>query len=137
MNFDKARVIASTPNDGHVDPTSVVMPLSKLARANGAEINRFTRVTEINELRSGEWEVVTDKGTIVAEHVVNAAGCFAREVGAMAGINVPLINLEHQYLVTETHPDIEALGWELPVCRDSYSSAYIRQEGLGFRISKC
>jgi dimethylglycine dehydrogenase len=134
MNFDKARVIASTPNDGHVDPTSVVMPLSKLARANGAEINRFTRVTEINELRSGEWEVVTDKGTIVAEHVVNAAGCFAREVGAMAGINVPLINLEHQYLVTETHPDIEALGWELPVCRDSYSSAYIRQEGLGFLV---
>jgi dimethylglycine dehydrogenase len=52
MNFDKARVIASTPNDGHVDPTSVVMPLSKLARDKGAEIYRFTRVTEINELRS-------------------------------------------------------------------------------------
>jgi len=134
MNFDKARVIVSTPNDGHVDPTSVVMPLSKLARENGAEINRFTQVTAINELRNGEWEVVTDKGTIVAEHVVNAAGCFAREVGAMVGSNVPLINLEHQYLVTETHPDIEALGWELPVCRDSYSSAYIRQEGLGFLV---
>jgi dimethylglycine dehydrogenase len=134
MNFDKARVIVSTPNDGHVDPTSVVMPLSKLARKNGAEINRFTQVTGINELRSGEWEVVTDKGTIIAEHVVNAAGCFAREVGAMVGSNVPLTNLEHQYLVTETHPDIEALGWELPVCRDSYSSAYIRQEGLGFLV---
>jgi len=134
MSFDKARVIVSTPNDGHVDPTSVVMPLSKLARENGAEINRFTQVTAINELRSGEWEVVTDKGTIVAEHVVNAAGCFAREVGAMVGLNVPLVNLEHQYLVTETHPDIEALGWELPVCRDSYSSAYIRQEGLGFLV---
>ena len=134
MNFDKARVIASTPNDGHVDPTSVVMPLSKLARDNGAEVNRFTRVTEINSLPSGEWEVVTDKGRIVAEHVVNAAGCFAREVGAMVGANIPLTNLEHQYLVTETHPDIEALGWELPVCRDSYSSAYIRQEGLGFLV---
>ena len=134
MNFDKARIIASTPNDGHVDPTSVVMPLSKLARKNGAEINRFTRVTEINELRSGEWEVVTDKGTITAEHVVNAAGCFAREVGAMVGAHVPLTNLEHQYLVTETHPDIEALGWELPVCRDSHSAAYIRQEGLGFLV---
>ncbi|MCP4188861.1 MAG: FAD-dependent oxidoreductase, partial [Gammaproteobacteria bacterium] len=134
MNFDKARVIVSTPNDGHVDPTSVVMPLSKLARDNGAEVNRFTRVIEINALPSGEWEVVTDKGNIIAEHVVNASGCFAREVGAMVGVNIPLINLEHQYLVTETHPDIEALGWELPVCRDSWSDAYIRQEGLGFLV---
>ena len=134
MNFDKARIIVSTPDDGHVDPTSVVMPLSKLARENGAEINRFTRVTEIKALSSGEWEVVTDKGKIIAEHVVNAAGCFAREVGKMVGATIPLTNLEHQYLVTETHPDIEALGWELPVCRDSYSSAYIRQEGLGFLV---
>ena len=134
MNFDKARVIVSTPNDGHVDPTAVVMPLSKLARDKGAEVHRFTRVIEINALPSGEWEVVTDKGTIVAEHVVNAAGCFAREVGAMVGAHVPMINLEHQYLVTEDHPDMKALGFELPVCRDSYSSAYIRQEGLGFLV---
>ncbi|MCP3686871.1 MAG: FAD-binding oxidoreductase, partial [Gammaproteobacteria bacterium] len=134
MNFDKARIIASTPNDGHVDPTSVVMPLSKLARDNGAEVNRFTRVVEINALPSGEWEVVTDKGSIVAEHVVNASGCFAREVGAMVGVNIPLTNLEHQYLVTEKHPDLEALGWELPVCRDSWSDAYIRQEGMGFLV---
>jgi dimethylglycine dehydrogenase len=134
MNFDKARVIVSTPNDGHVDPTAVVMPLSKLARDKGAEVHRFTRVSEINLLPSGEWEVVTDKGTIVAEHVVNAAGCFAREVGAMVGVEVPMINLEHQYLVTEDHPDMKALDFELPVCRDSYSSAYIRQEGLGFLV---
>ncbi len=134
MNFDKARIIVSTPNDGHVDPTSVVMPLSKLARKNGAEIYRNTRVTAINELRSGEWEVVTENGNIIAEHVVNAGGCFAREVGAMVGIKVPLVNLEHQYLVTETHPDVAALDFELPVCRDSYSSAYIRQEGQGFLV---
>jgi dimethylglycine dehydrogenase len=134
MNFDKARIIVSTPNDGHVDPTSVVMPLSKLARKNGAEIYRNTRVTAINELRSGEWEVVTENGNIIAEHVVNAGGCFAREVGAMVGANVPLINLEHQYLVTESHPDIEALDFELPVCRDSYSASYIRQEGKGFLV---
>ncbi|MFT5211965.1 MAG: dimethylglycine dehydrogenase [Flavobacterium sp.] len=134
MNFDQARVIASTPNDGHVDPTSVVMPMAQIARRNGAEINRFTQVLEINALDSGEWELVTNKGSIVAEHVVNAAGCFAKEVGAMVGVQVPMINLEHQYLVTENHPDIEALGWELPVCRDSYSSAYIRQEGKGFLV---
>ncbi len=134
MNFDKARVIASTPNDGHVDPTSVVMPLAKLARDKGAEIYRNNRVTDIRQKSNAEWEVVTEQGTIVAEHVVNAAGCFAREIGAMVGINVPLINLEHQYLVTESHPDIEALDFELPVCRDSYSSAYIRQEGNGFLV---
>ena len=134
MNFDDAKVIVSTPNDGHVDPTSVVMPISKLARANGAEIYRNNRVLEINEQRNGEWEVVTENGTITAEHVVNAAGCFAREIGAMVGVNVPLINLEHQYLVTETHPDIQALDFELPVCRDSYSSSYIRQEGQGFLV---
>ncbi len=134
MNFDKARVIASTPNDGHVDPTSVVMPLAKLARNNGAEIYRNNRVIEINEQRNGEWQVVTENGTITAEHVVNAAGCFAPEVGAMVGARVPLTNLEHQYLVTESHPDIEALDFELPVCRDSYSSAYIRQEGQGFLV---
>ena len=134
MNFDKARVIVSTPDDGHVDPTSVVMPLSQLARKQGADIYRFTRVEAINYLATGEWEVVTDKGAIIAEHVVNAAGCFAREVGAMVGVNVPLINVEHQYLVTETHPDVEAFEKELPVCRDSYSSSYVRQEGNGFLV---
>ena len=134
MNFDNARTIVSTPNDGHVDPTSVVMPLSKLARNNGAEIYRNNRVLEINEQRNGEWEVVTENGTITTEHVVNAGGCFAREVGAMVGAHVPLINLEHQYLVTENHPDIVGLDFELPVCRDSYSSAYIRQEGQGFLV---
>ncbi len=134
MDFSKARTIVSTPNDGHVDPTSVVMPLSRLAREKGAEVNRYTQVVEINNLPSGEWEVVTDKGTIIAEHVVNAAGCFAREVGAMVRTDVPLTNLEHQYLVTENHPDIEALDFELPVCRDSYTSSYIRQEGRGFLV---
>ncbi len=135
MNFDNARVIVSTPRRRVTSiPSSVVMPLGQLARKNGAEIYRFTQVTAINNLPSGEWEVITDKGTIIAEHVVNAAGCFAPEVGAMVGVDVPLVNLEHQYLVTESHPDIEALGWELPVCRDSYSSAYIRQEGNGFLV---
>lgn len=134
MNFDKARVIVSTPDDGHVDPTSVVMPLAQLARDKGAEICRNTRVVSVSALTSGEWAIVTDKGTIFAEHVVNAAGCFAREVGAMVGANVPLVNVEHQYLVTEPHPDIEALAKELPVCRDSYTSSYIRQEGPGFLV---
>jgi len=134
MDFSKARTIVSTPNDGHVDPTSVVMPLSRLARDKGAEVYRNTQVTEINKLASGEWEVVTTNGTIIAEHVVNAGGCFAREVGAMVGVDIPLVNLEHQYLVTENHPDVAKLDFELPVCRDSYTSSYIRQEGQGFLV---
>lgn len=134
MNFDNARVIVSTPDDGHVDPTSVAMPLSQLARAAGANISRFNRVLEINATPGGEWEVVTEQGTVIAEHVVNAGGCFAPEVGAMVGCSVPIINLEHQYLVTESHPEIEKLTSELPVVRDSYCASYLRQEGNGLLI---
>jgi len=134
MNFDSARIIASTPNDGHVDPTSVVMPLSQLARAQGAEIYRNTQVIDIRQQANHEWEIITDKGSIIAEHVVNAAGCFAREIGAMVGAKIPMVNLEHQYLVTENHPDLEQFEGELPVCRDSYSSSCIRQEGKGFLV---
>ncbi|MFZ0486278.1 MAG: FAD-dependent oxidoreductase, partial [Arenicellales bacterium] len=134
MNFDKARVIAYTPNDGHVDPTSIVMPQARLAREKGAVISRNNRVLEINALSSDEWQIVTEQGTVTAEHVVNAAGCFAPAVGAMAGAFVPLVNLEHQYLVTDAHPQIEKLEKELPVCRDSYSHSYIRQEGKGFLV---
>lgn len=134
MNFDKARVIVSTPNDGHVDPTSVVMPISQAARKNGATISRYNRVVAINLLSSGEWQVETEKGTIIAEHVVNAAGCFAPEVAAMVGVKLPIVNLEHQYLVTDAHPEVEALDTEFPVFRDSYTNSYIRQEHNGFLV---
>ena len=134
MDFSKARVIAYTPADGHVDPTAVVMPLAQLARRRGAEIYQHNRVLAINPLNSGEWQVVTEQGALVAEHVVNAAGCFAPQVGAMVGAPPPLVNLEHQYLVTEPHPDFAGLDRELPVCRDAYSCAYIRQEGQGFLV---
>jgi dimethylglycine dehydrogenase len=134
MNYDGARIIVSTPNDGHVDPTSVVTPLSQAARQNGATISRFNRVTAINELPSGEWEVITEKGTVIAEHVVNAAGCFAPEVAAMVGKTLPIVNLEHQYLITEGHDAIKSLPKEMPVIRDSYTNSYIRQEGYGFLV---
>jgi dimethylglycine dehydrogenase len=134
VDFDKARIIVSTPDDGHVDPSSVAMALSQLARAGGAEISRFNRVIEINAMSSGEWEVVSEKGTVIAEHVVNAAGCFAPEVGAMVGVSLPIVNLEHQYLVTENHSKIEKLQSELPVVRDSYCCAYLRQEGKGLLV---
>lgn len=134
MNFDGAKTIISTPNDGHVDPTSVVMPMSQAARANGATISRFNRVVDINLLPNGEWEVITEKGIVIAEHVVNAAGCFASEVGAMVGAKLPIVNVEHQYLITDAHDAIKALSKEMPVCRDSYTNSYIRQEGDGFLV---
>ena len=84
MNFDDARIIVSTPNDGHVDPSSVVTTMSQIASSKGSTISRFNRVLEINRTK-GEWEVITENGTIKAEHVVNAGGCFAPEVGAMVG----------------------------------------------------
>ena len=134
MNFDDARIIVSTPNDGHVDPSSVVTTMSQIASSKGSTISRFNRVLEINRTKGGEWEVVTENGTIKAEHVVNAGGCFAPEVGAMVGVDVPIINLEHQYLITENHPALQELNFELPVCRDSYCSSYLRQEGQGLLI---
>ena len=134
MDFDNARVIVSTPDDGHVDPTMVVMPMAQLARDAGATIQRFTRVTAIEQHHNGEWKVITDQGDIIAEHVVNAAGCFAPEVSRMVGAEIPLVNLEHQYLVTENHPELEKLDFELPVCRDSYCCAYLRQEGRGLLV---
>ena len=134
MTFPNARAILHTPNDGHVDPTSVVMPLGQLARENGATMSRFNRVIDINVMASGEFEVITEKGTIIAEHVVNCGGCFAPEVGRMVGVHVPLVNLEHQYLVTDDHPELAKLTRELPVVRDSWAASYIRQEGNGFLV---
>jgi dimethylglycine dehydrogenase len=134
MDFDGARCILHTPNDGHVDPTTVVMELAQLAKKNGAEISTFNRVIDINILNSGEYEVVTESGNVTAQHVVNAAGCFSPQVAAMVNSYVPLVNLQHQYLITENHPEIEKLTKELPVTRDSTAASYIRQEGNGLLI---
>ena len=124
-----------TPEDGYTDPTSTTNAMAKGARNNGAKIYRKNRVTDIKQLSTGEWKVVTEKGDIVCEHVVNAAGSFCPEVSQMVGIkNVPSINMIHQYLVTESHPEIEKLDKELPVVRDPESSAYLRQEGKGLLI---
>ena len=134
MDFTNARNILYTPNDGHVDPTTVVTQLAQLAKKAGAEVSNFNRVKDINILPTGEYEVVTELGNIIAEHVVNAGGCFSPQVGAMVGSYVPLVNLQHQYLITDSHPEIAALTKELPVTRDSIAASYIRQEGSGFLI---
>ena len=124
-----------TPEDGHTDPTSTTNSMAKGARNLGAKIYRKNRVTDIKLLTSGEWKLITEKGDIICEHVVNAAGSYGPEVGQMVGLkNIPSINMIHHYLVTDEHPTIKKLEKELPVVRDPMASAYIRQEGKGLLI---
>ena len=89
------------PMEGYLDPYSATIAFAKAARAQGAEIYRHTRVVALAPTGRGSWHVSTDRGTIEAEHVVNAAGLWAREVGRMVGVQLPLVPMEHHYLITE------------------------------------
>jgi dimethylglycine dehydrogenase len=126
------------PDDGYIQPADVTQAMAKGARAMGAEINRNTTVTGIEQTPSGEWLVKTDKGDITCEHVVSATGNFARKTGAMVGLDVPVIPVEHQYIVTEPHPAIQerrAQGLpEMGVLRESDSSWYMREEAGGLLL---
>lgn len=122
------------PLDGHLDPSGTTHAYAKAARMQGAEVYLHTKVVETNPTADGGWEIVTDKGTIFAEHLVNAAGLWAREVGAMAGIFLPLHPMEHQYLVTEDMPEVYERDTELPHCMDPEGESYLRQEGRGLVI---
>jgi len=124
-----------TPEDGHTDPSSTTNAMAIGARNGGAKIYRHNRVIDIKSRPSGEWELITEKGNIICEHVVNAAGSYCPEVGHMVGLkNIPSINMIHHYLVTEEHSAIKKLKRELPVVRDPHSSCYLRQEGKGLLI---
>ena len=126
------------PADGYIQPADLTQALARGARERGAEINRHTTVTAIDRLPGGEWKVSTDKGEVVCEHVVSATGNFARQTGRMVGINVPVIPVEHQYIVTEAHPEIvkrKAQGLpEMGVLRESDSSWYMREEAGGLLL---
>jgi dimethylglycine dehydrogenase len=126
------------PEDGYIQPADLTQSLARGARNRGAEINRHTAVTAIERLPSGEWKVSTDKGDVTCEHVVSATGNFARQTGRMVGINVPVIPVEHQYIVTEAHPEIikrKAQGLpEMGVLRESDSSWYMREEAGGLLL---
>ncbi len=119
---------------GHVDPASATQAFAAAARKLGAEIYRHTPVTATRQRADGGWDIDTDKGSIQAEYIVNAAGLWGREVAAMAGIELPLIPVEHHYLVTENLPVIEALGFELPQINDNETGVYARQEGMGLLL---
>ena len=125
------------PLDGHLDPSGTTHAYAKAARMGGATIETHCMVRETVQRPDGTWDVVTDKGTIHAEHVVNAGGLWAREVGAMAGVYLPLHPMEHQYLVTDAIPEIEAIidaGHEHPHVMDPAGESYLRQEGRGLCI---
>jgi dimethylglycine dehydrogenase len=116
---------------GHVDPNGVTHAYTKAAQKAGAEVHRFTPVTGLRQRRDGSWDVTTDKGVVHAEHVVNAAGLWAREVGRMAGIELPVLAMEHMYIVTEEIPEIIAHGREILPTTDYSGEIYLRQEGRG------
>ncbi len=119
---------AWTTDDGHGDPSGLCNALAKGARDLGATVVRRNRVTGISRRAGGDWEVATEQGTIVAEIVVNAAGCYARQVAAMAGSDAPITNMQHHYVVTHPIPAFALRSEEIPVMRDPYTSGYFRQE---------
>ncbi|MCP4142480.1 MAG: FAD-dependent oxidoreductase [Chloroflexi bacterium] len=119
---------AWTLDDGYVDPAGVTNAMAIGAKKMGATIIRNNLVTDINLLPGGEWEVISEQGTITCEHVVNAGGCYAARIGAWVGLNLPIVPMKHQYLVTEPIKEFAELDKEIPVMRDPYPNAYYRQE---------
>ena len=131
INPDGVLAVAHLHGDGYLDPSSVTHALAKGARQRGAEIYRGTRVEQITRTASGEWAVATNHGTITAEIVVNAGGQWAREIARMVGVELPLVPMEHQYVVSEAIPELKGLPREIPVTRDPERVFYMRQEGDG------
>ena len=125
------------PLDGHLDPSGTTHAYAKAARMGGATIETHCKVLKTSQRTDATWDITANKGSIHAEHIVNAAGLWAREVGVMAGIYFPLMPMEHQYIVTEEVPEIAAIidtGGEHPHVMDPAGESYLRQEGRGLCI---
>ncbi len=120
------------PNDGDIDPSQLTQAYATHARKAGATIHRFTKVTGISRTDSGEWKVQTDKGDVLAEYVVNAGGYRGAEVSELGDKFLPMVTMEHQYLITESIPELEGgSDGPLPLVRDPDDSYYLRQEKTG------
>jgi dimethylglycine dehydrogenase len=134
--MDTSNVLGAiyAPSEGHLDPYGATHAYAKAAKAKGAQIYRNARVTELSARPDGGWRVVTDRGTIDCEHVVNAAGLWAREVGRMAGVELPLVPMEHHYLITGDVPELEGVTRELPSILDLDGEIYLRQERTGILL---
>ncbi|HKY93971.1 MAG TPA: FAD-dependent oxidoreductase [Kiloniellales bacterium] len=122
------------PVDGHVDPAGVTQAYAKAARKLGAKIERFCPVTATRPRADGGWEVETRNGRVTCEYLVNAAGLWAREVGQLAGVVLPVQPMEHHYLITEAIPEVVAHGKEVAVTVDYEGNAYTRQEHDGLLL---
>jgi len=120
------------PEDGHIDPSSVTNAMAASARKGGATIVRNNPVEAIEQQSNGRWLVTTANGVIDAGVIVNAAGFRANEVAAMIGHHLPMMSMEHQFLVTDNIPELEQRENMLPMLRDPDVSYYLRQEGHGF-----
>ena len=127
-NIDGVIAGAWTMTDGHVDPAGVCNAMAAGARKLGVKIVTNNRVIDINQRSSGDWEITTEQGNVIAEHVVNAAGCYARQVSQMVGTDIPMINMKHTYIITDTVQEFLDRDDEMPVIRDPYPSSYYRQE---------
>jgi len=127
------------PVEGHVDPSGVTRAYARSAQLAGAEIVQHTWVQALRRRSDGSWEVdCGDAGTVVAEHVVNAGGLWAREVGRMVGLELPVLAMEHHYLITETVPGLAewnaSSGYVGMHAMDFAGEVYMRQEGDGLLL---
>ncbi|WP_265518012.1 GcvT family protein [Nitratireductor luteus] len=126
------------PVEGHLDPSGTTHAYARAARKLGAEIVLRNRVTELTQEPDGTWNVVTEQGTVKAEHVVNCGGLWAREVGRMVGLELPLLAMEHMYLLTEPMPEVEefnrSTGREMIGVIDFKGEIYTRQERNGILL---
>jgi len=134
--FDTGDVLGAlyAEREGYIDPSGVVHAYAKAARMRGASVVEHNRVLELHPKPDGGWTIVTEKGTITAEHVVNAGGLWAKQVGRMAGIELPLTPMEHHYFITESIPEIQAMDREIPMMIDLEGFTYVRQEGKGLLV---
>lgn len=128
-NLDGVLGALHTPDDGHVDPSGITQALAIGARNGGAKIIRRCRAMDIQSQPNGEWRVTTEQGVIDCQHVVNAGGTYARQMGEWSGLQLPMTSMTHHYFVTDTVPEFQSLDIELPVIRDDKQvSGYIRME---------
>ncbi|MEQ8830155.1 MAG: FAD-dependent oxidoreductase [Alphaproteobacteria bacterium] len=117
--------------EGYIDTTGTVHAYAKAAKLRGADVIEHNKVEELIQRPDGSWDVVTEKGTIHTEHVVNAGGLWAKQVGRMVGLDLPLSPLEHHYLVTDDIPEVAALDFEVPMTVDLEGFTYLRQDQKG------
>ena len=119
--------------EGYLDTTGTVKAYAAAARKQGAEYYENTKVESLSQTKEG-WQIITEKGVINCEHVVNAAGLWAKQVGRMAGIELPVSPLKHHYLISDSIPEIEKLDFEVPMTVDLEGFTYLRQDQKGILL---